>query len=39
VLVEVVEHEPRAAFDNAIDSVERAVRRALEKTKTKARRR
>lgn len=39
VLVEVVEHEPRAAFDTAIDSVERAVRRALEKTKTKARRR
>lgn len=39
VLVEVVEHEPRAAFDNAIDSVERAVRRALEKTKSKARRR
>lgn len=39
VLVEVVDHEPRAAFDLCIDSVERAVRRALEKTKSKARRR
>ena len=39
VLVEVVEHDPRAAFDKCIVSVERAVRRALEKTKSKARRR
>lgn len=39
VLVEVVDASPRTAFDNCIDSVERAVRRALEKTKTKARRR
>jgi len=39
VLVEVVDTDPRAAFDKCIDSVERAVRRALEKTKSKARRR
>lgn len=39
VLVEVVEHDPRVAFDTAIDSTERAVRRALEKPKSKARRR
>lgn len=39
VLVEVVEDDPRVAFDTAIDSVERAVKRALEKTKSKARRR
>lgn len=39
VMVEVVEHEPRAAFDKCIDSVERAVKRALEKPKSKSRRR
>ena len=39
VVVEVVEHEERAAFDRAIDSVERAVRRTLDRVKTKARRR
>ncbi len=39
VMVEVVDSSPRAAFDNCIDSVERAVRRALEKATTKARRR
>lgn len=39
VLVEVVAHEPRAAFDVCIDSVERAVKRALAKPKSKARRR
>jgi ribosome-associated translation inhibitor RaiA len=39
VMVEVVDHEPRTAFDKCIDSVERAVRRALEKPKSKARRR
>lgn len=39
VLVEVVDADPRTAFDNCIDSVERAVKRALEKTKSKARRR
>lgn len=39
VVVEVVDFDHRAAFDNAIDSLERAVRRTLDKTKTKARRR
>lgn len=39
VVVEVLDDEVRAAFDLCIDAVERAVRRTLEKTKTKARRR
>lgn len=39
VMVEVVDSSPRSAFDHCIDSVEQAVRRALAKTKTKARRR
>lgn len=39
VVVEVVDADSRAAFDRAIDSTERAVRRALERVKTRARRR
>jgi ribosome-associated translation inhibitor RaiA len=39
VMVEVVDATPRAAFDNCIDSVERAVRRTLERATTKARKR
>lgn len=39
VLVQVVEADPRAAFDAAIDATERAVRRTIERRVTKARRR
>jgi ribosome-associated translation inhibitor RaiA len=39
VVVEVVDVDHRTAFDHTIDSVERAVRRSLERVKTKARRR
>jgi ribosome-associated translation inhibitor RaiA len=39
VVVEIVDNDHRAAFDHAMDSVERAVRRAIEKNQTKARRR
>lgn len=39
VVVEVVDHDHRVAFDHAVDSVERAVRRSLERVKSKARRR
>jgi ribosome-associated translation inhibitor RaiA len=39
VVVEIVDYEHRAAFDHAMDSVSRAVSRALAKDKTKARRR
>lgn len=39
IMVEIVDADHRAAFDHAIDSVERAVRRALERSKSKARRR
>ncbi|MEX2182517.1 MAG: HPF/RaiA family ribosome-associated protein [Gemmatimonadaceae bacterium] len=39
VVVQVVEYEHRAAFDRAIDAAERAVRRAVERVKSKARRR
>ena len=39
VVVEVIDADARAAFDHCIDAVERAVRRTLDKTKTKARRR
>lgn len=39
VVVEIVDDNHRAAFDNAIDSVERAVRRALERSKAQMRRR
>ena len=39
VVVEIVDYDHRAAFDHAMDSAERAVRRAIEKDKTKARRR
>ena len=39
VVVEIVDSDHKAAFDHAMDSVERAVRRALEKDKTKARKR
>ena len=39
VMVEVVDAEYRVAFDAALDAGERAVRRTLERVKTKARRR
>jgi ribosome-associated translation inhibitor RaiA len=39
VVVEIVDYDHRAAFDHAMDSVSRAVSRALAKDKTKARRR
>jgi ribosome-associated translation inhibitor RaiA len=39
VVVEIVDYEHKAAFDHAMDSVSRAVSRALAKDKTKARRR
>lgn len=39
VVVEVVDYDHKAAFDHAIDSLERAVRRAIERTTSKARRR
>ncbi len=39
VVVEVLDDEAKAAFDHCIDAVERAVRRTLEKSKTKARKR
>lgn len=38
VVVEVVDYEHRAAFDNAIDALERAVRRTLERSKSNSRR-
>ncbi len=37
VVVEVVDVDHRAAFDHAIDSAERAVRRSLDRVRTKAR--
>jgi ribosome-associated translation inhibitor RaiA len=39
IVVEVVDTDHRTAFDHTIDSVERAVRRSLDRVKTKARRR
>lgn len=39
VVVEVVEADYRLAFDHAIDACERAVRRTLERVRSKARRR
>lgn len=39
IVVEVVDADHRAAFDHAMDSTERAVRRSLERVRTKARRR
>ena len=39
VVVEVVDENHRVAFDHAMDATERAVRRALERDRTKARRR
>lgn len=39
VVVEIVDYDHKAAFDHAMDSVARAVSRALAKDKTKARRR
>lgn len=39
VVVEIVDNDHRAAFDHCVDSAERAVRRALDKVKAKARRR
>ncbi len=39
VVVEVVDVDHRAAFDHAIDSAERAVRRSLDRVRVKARRR
>lgn len=39
IVVEVVDNDHRAAFDHAMDSVERAVRRSLDRVKTLARRR
>lgn len=39
VVVEIVDYDHKAAFDHAMDSVSRAVSRALAKDKTKARRR
>lgn len=39
VVVEVIDSDARAAFDHCIDAVERAVRRTLDKSKTKARKR
>lgn len=39
VVVEIVDYDHRAAFDHAIDSVERAVRRSLERSKAQMRRR
>lgn len=39
VIVEILDADHKAAFDHAMDSAERAVRRALEKEKSNARRR
>lgn len=39
ILVQVVDADHRAAFDNAIDATERAVRRSLDRVRVKARRR
>lgn len=38
IVVEVVDADHRAAFGNALDSAERAVRRSLDRVRTKARR-
>jgi ribosome-associated translation inhibitor RaiA len=39
ILVQVVDSDHRPAFDNAMDAAERAVRRSLERVRTRARRR